>query len=201
MKFVETGKELYYKIIDTPIILKPEIGKNVYNLTEKKEIIRTGGMIVNYLFKNELGKKSVKMIEDKFMNQIINFHDDLFIFFLIIRNANRFKRIRRIFYFVLKDNNLDKYQIFRLKEKRNNSFNWICCGCINYLEFLLNHTENSFLDKAIAEKELKNWYLDFKCKFNNDTKSLGIRLVKLYLDNKYINNQTKFEIRKFLQTS
>ena len=172
MKFVETGKEMHYKILNTPIILKPEIAKNVYNHTEKNEIIRTGGMLVNYLFKNELGKKSVKMIEDKFMNQIINFHDDLFIFFLLIRNANRFKRISRIFYFVLKENALNKNQLFRLKEKRKDSFNWICNGCINYLEFLLNHTENSFADKAIAEKELKNWYLNFRCKFNNYTKNM-----------------------------
>lgn len=30
MKFVETGKEMHYKILNTPIILKPEIAKNVY---------------------------------------------------------------------------------------------------------------------------------------------------------------------------
>lgn len=79
--------------------------------------------------------------------------------------------------------------------------NWICNGCINYLEFLLNHTENSFADKAIAEKELKNWYLNFRCKFNNYTKNMGINLVKLYLDNKFINNKTKYEIKQFLQSS
>ena len=201
IKFVESGEEKYYKILDTPIIFQPEISRNMYNITEKKEVIRTGGMLVNYIFKNELGKKAIYQIEEKFMKNVINFHDDLFLFFVIIRNAKSLKRIKNIFYFVLKENKLDKFKLFRLAEKRKNGFNMICFAFITYLEFLLIHTDNTLLDKKIASSELKTWYLNHTCRLNNVTRNMGKRLLKSYLQNQYIENITKIEIIRFLNDS
>ena len=202
IKFVESHEEKYYKILDTPIIFQPEISRNMYNYTDKNEVIRTGGLLMNYLIKTELGIKSVNQIDSKYMNAVISFHDDLFLFFVIIRNANSLKRIKNIFYFILKENqNLNKFQLFRLKEKRKNGFNMICFAFISYIEFLLIHTNNSFIDKKIASSELKTWYLNHKCKLNNITRNMGNRVLKLYLDNKFIENKTKDEIIKFLNST
>ena len=133
------------------------------------------------------------------MQSGISFHDDLFLFFVIIRNVNTFKRIKNIFYFILKDNlHLDKIQLFRLKEKRKNGFNRICDSFISYIEFLLIHTENSFLDKKIASSELKTWYLNHNCKLNNVTRKKANEVLKQYLENEFIENKTKFEIQEFL---
>ena len=201
IKFVESGEEKYYKILDTPIIFQPEISRNMYNITEKKEVIRTGGLLMNYIFKNELGKKAIYQIEEKFMKNVINFHDDLFLFFVIIRNAKSLKRIKNIFYFILKENKLDKFKLFRLAEKRKNGFNMICFAFITYLEFLLIHTDNTLLDKKIASSELKTWYLNHTCRLNNVTRNMGKRLLKSYLQNQYIENITKIEIIRFLNDS
>ena len=202
MKFVNNGNEIFYKNFETPIIFQPEILNNMYNITDKNEVIRTGGILVNYIFKTELAVKSIKEIEDKYLNSKINFHDDLFIFFVIIRNACSLKRIKRIFYFVLIENNnsLDQLRLFRLNEKRKNNFNLVCFAFINYLEFLLNHTQNSFIDKKIASSELKTWYLNFKCKTNNSTRIIGNNLLYLYLNNKFIENKVKLEILDFLKS-
>ena len=202
MKFVETGKEIYYKVFDTPIIFQPLISRNMYNFTEKNEVVRMGGILVNYLFKTELVIQSIKQIDEKYMKVKINCHDDMFIFFGIIRIAKTLKRIKRIFYFVLKENE-DKNELksFRLKEKRKNIKNLVCIAFINYLEFLLNHTDNSILDKKIASFELRTWYLNHTCKLNNITRNMGNKLLKLYLLNEYIDNNTKSEIMHYLNVS
>ena len=202
IKFVETSEEKFYKILNTPILFQPEISKNMYNYTEKKEIIRTGGLLMNYLFRKELGIKSVNQIDEKYLNAGISFHDDLFLFFQIIRNAKSFKRIKNIFYFILKENQiLDKYKLFRLKEKRKDGYNRICFSFISYIEFLLAHTKNTILDKKIASSELKTWYLNHKCKLNNYTRNESNKVLKLFLTNKYIENETKLEIQEFLNST
>ena len=202
IKFVESKEEKFYKILDTPIIYQPEISRNMYNYSEKNEVIRTGGLLMNYLIKTEIGIRSINQIENKYMNSVISFHDDLFLFFVITRNANTLKRIKNIFYFILKENeNQNKLKLFRLKEKRKNGFNMICYAFISYIEFLLIHTSNSFLDKKIAASELKTWYLNHKCKSNNITRNLSNRVLKQYLENKFIENRTKFEIIKFLNST
>ena len=200
IKFVETGEEKFYKNFDTPAIFQPEISRNMYNITEKNEVVRTGGLLMNYLLRTEFGKKSISQIEDNIMKEEISFHDDLFLFFVLIRNANTLKRIKRIFYFILKDNNEfnNKFKLFRLNEKRRNGYNRICFSFITYLEFLLVHTNNSIIDKKIASSELKTWYLNHNCRLNNETRSMGNRLLISYLENKYIDNKTKTEILEFL---
>ena len=76
----------------------------MYNFTEKNKVVRMGGIIMNYLFKTELVIKSIKQIDEKYMKIKINYHDDMFIFFGIVRIAKSLKRIKRIFYFILKEN-------------------------------------------------------------------------------------------------
>jgi len=202
IKFVENDNEIYYKNFDTPVIFQPEILRNMYNYTEKNEVIRTGGMLVNYLLKTEMAKKSILQVDEKYMKGGISFHDDLFLFFEIIRKAKSFKRIKNIFYFVLKDfKNLDKLKLFREREKRKNTYNRICYAFISYIEFLLFHTENSYFDKKIASSELKTWYLHHNCKLNNVTRKMSNKVLQLYLQNIYIDNNTKFEIKKFLNTT
>ena len=201
MKNIKYGYEIYYKNFETSLLFKPDVAKNVYNYTDKNEVIKTGGILVNYLIKTELAKRSIKQIEDKFLNSKINYHDDLFIYFIIIRNANSFKGIKRIFYFVLMENkdNLDKIRLFRFKQKKKNFYNLKCFACIKYLEFLLIHTENSIKEKKIASSELKAWYFNNGCKSNKSIRNIGKSLLKLYLNNKFIDYKIKDMIRNFLK--
>ena len=120
---------------------------------------------------------------------------------IIFLKYGSLKRIKNIFYFILKENKLDKFKLFRLTEKRKNGFNMICFAFITYLEFLLIHTDNTFLDKKIASSELKTWYLNHTCRFNNVTRNMGKKLLKSYLQNQYIENITKIEIIRFLNDS
>ena len=64
----------------------------------------------------------------------------------------------------------------------------ICFAFITYLEFLLIHTDNTFLDKKIASSELKTWYLNHTCRLNNVTRNMGKRKQNIWQEDGLISD-------------
>ena len=81
----------------------------------------------------------------------------------------------------------------------NNIYN--CLSFINYIEFLLYRTRDTVQDKRIASYELKNWFLNNKCKNNAYIKERAKIVCKLFLENFYIEEGIKEQILLFLNTT
>ena len=182
---------------ETPILYQPQIANQMFNYSPNGKIIRKGSFIWNFIYKSELFKNTIKKIEDKFINTKMNCHEDFLLFFLLTRNAYNFKQIKRIFYNQMHLNKYKRYRNFNLKEMINKK-NIECQSFLNYIELLLNKTQNNSLDKNYAAFELKSYYLKNKCRNNKYIRERGIKVCKLFLDNKYINNNIKKEITNFL---
>ena len=73
-----------------------------------------------------------------------------------------------------------------------------CSSYLNYLEFLLMKTRNTIYDKRFASYQLDKWYLNHRCRNNTFVKEKGKYVCKLFLENEYIENDVKNQIKTFL---
>ena len=90
----------------------------MYRFIGDTTVARIGNVIWNYIFRKEIFLKSIEQIDDKFMNTRMNCHEDYLLFFLLTRNANSIKNIRRIFYAHIDwDNETKPSIVFAQKEK------------------------------------------------------------------------------------
>ena len=189
-----------YNYFESQIIYQPDISKRMYIKDKKGDIARLNNVIWCFFYKTELFIKIIKEIENKFLNRVMNVHDDMILFFLLTRNAKKLKQIKRIFHFVLiRPHPVEPSIIYRLKErikerKKNN-----CFAYLYYAEFLLLHTKEAYNDKEIASYELELWFLDHECRNNTLVRNLALNICKLYLNNKYIKNKTKEKIKSFIK--
>ena len=143
--------------------------------------------------------KCIKMIDEKYLNQKMYFHEDYMIYFLLIRNAYNFLKIEKIFYIKLRGwNQTDKSVVFRTKEKFMNKNYNRCNSYLNFIEFILYKTENNFFDKKIAFFSLNKWLLSNYCRNFSKIQKKAINISKQYLDNKFIREDDKNFIKIFL---
>ena len=143
--------------------------------------------------------QSISQIDDKIMNTRMNCHEDFLLFFLLTRKAESLKYIKRIFYVNLQwKNETDSILQFSKEQRYLNRTNADCLSYINYIEFLLEYTKNTVIDKRIATLEFNNWYFYNGCADNEFIKERGIKVCKLFLKNKYIEKFQKKIIKKFL---
>ena len=181
-----------------PLLHQPNISSMMYR-NNGKEIQRIGDVIWCYLFKTEFFKSVIlNEIDQKYLNRIMNVHDDFLLLFILTRKAKSYKCIKKIFHFCrVKTPNkaLINYNI--IKRKLAEKYN--CLAYLYYSEFILSKTDNNYKDKLIASAEFNRWYLDNK-KCNNNTNIInqGIYVSNLFLNNSYINNETKTKINLFL---
>ena len=197
---LEKNKNKLGEYIETPIIIQPNVKKRMYDYGPNGEVKQTGGFIRNYFFKTEIFIKSIKQINDNFLNIKMNYHDDFLLFFLISRNAYSYKHIKRIFYVVFDWTSKYNAQIkFRSNEKEKNKDNLSCFAYLSYIEFILIKTDNTVIDKKIASFELEKWFLNHGCRKNKFIRNQGINLCKLFLENEYIENSIKNKITTFLK--
>ena len=181
------------------IVLQPELSEKLFLHTSNGEIIQTYGNIVNYFVKKDIYVKAIKNIDEKYLNTKINIHDDFFIFYLLIQNANNCKNLDKWFYLVILDLNATNPKIdFRTKEKFKERENQKCLSFINFIEFILNKTKNTFYDKKVAFFNYRNLLLNNECRHNLFIKERAINISYLYLENHYINENDKNEIKTFL---
>ena len=161
-----------------------------------------GGFLAFYFMKRKILVESINKISQELLNNKINFHDDLIVFFILSRKAYNLRQIKRIFYIVVKwENNLNNKMIFRLKEKHKNRENIRCFSYIKYIQFIFANTKNNIYDKQIASFEINRFYINNNCKHNAFIKNIGFNLSKLFLNSKYIENKEKFIINNFLNHS
>ena len=168
----------------------------MYRFKKNNTIVqRVGDVIWNYIFRTSIFMKSIQQIDDKIMNTRMNCHEDFLLFFLLTRNANSIKNIRRIFYAHIYWVNATKASIiFSKEEKKIVKANYKCLSYINYIEFLLGRTYNNVEDKRIASYELQNWFLNNNCKNNTFIQERAINVCKSFLENQYIEKEVKDKI-------
>jgi glycosyltransferase involved in cell wall biosynthesis len=186
-----------HRYMETPVVFQPEILNFMYK-NKNGYVKRVGDVIWNYFFKTELFQKSIKQIDIKFFNIKMVYHDDFLFFFILTRNAKSLRQIKRVFYIMLstprKNNTI--FQIHDdIKEKYKDN---LCSSYLNYVEFILNKTNNTIEDKRIASYELNANFLDHECRNNEVVQKEGINICKLFLQNEYIENDIKDKIKLFL---
>jgi len=188
-----------HRYIKTDIIYQPNIPKRMHNCSSNK-CIRFGDVIFNYFIRTDLFINTIKQIDDKYMNVKMLFHDDFLLFFLLTRNARSLRQIKRVFYLVIIwPNEYNNSQIvFRIKEKQKNINNMKCLSYINYIDFILNKTNNEINDKRIASFELTQYFLKNFCRYNDYIRERALNVLKLFLKNDYIEKEVKNEILVFL---
>jgi len=183
-----------------PIIFQPELSNILFRQNSKGKIIYTHGFISDLFIKRNILFKIIKDIDEKYLNDKMNFHDDTLIYFLLTRNAYNFKIINNIFYLVVKGwNKANKKVKFRLKEKFSNR-NYIKCNSnLNFIEFILNKTKDNFSDKKFASYSFNRWYLNIWCRNYNLTYKKAIKVSMEFLECKYIEVSAKKKIKLFLK--
>ena len=184
---------------ETEILFQPNVSYMMYSFDKNNNPSRVGDVISGYFMRRKVLFKSLKGIDNKLLSKKIIRHDDLFVFFLLSRNAKNLKQIKKLFYLVLLNNNINKTLVnFHNEEKRRIHLEYGCLSYLYYVEFLLNKTENSYRDKKIASFELENWYLNNKCRNDTYSRKYGKYVCNLFLENKYINDSVKKKLRLFL---
>lgn len=197
---ISITQKILINYLETPILLQPNVTERMYKKNENGDILRLNDVIWCYFIKTKLFISTIKIIDFKFLNRIMNVHDDLLLFFLLTRKAKNLKHIKRILHFVLIRNNPTEPSIkYRIREKSKERKKNNCNAYLYYAEFLLSYTNNTYDDKLIASKELEKWFLDHKCRNNTEIKKTAINICKSYLKNIYILNKTKEKINKYLK--
>lgn len=193
-------KIIKYNYFESPIISQPYIRKRMYIRNKNGEIERLNNVIWCFFFKTQLFIKTIKTIKSYFLNNVMNYHDDMVLFFLLTRSARKLKQIKRIFYFVLiRPNPIDPSIVYRLKQKIEGYKRNRCLSYLYYAEFLLLYTNENYFDKEIASYELESWFLNHECRNNTFSKNLAKKICLLYLNNKYIKKSIKEKIKSFIK--
>ena len=185
--------------IEPPIIFQPELSEKMFKHISREKIKKIGGYLTNYFVKTNILIKVIKQIDEKILNVKMNFHDDYVLFFLLTRNAHNLQKIDRFFYLVLRGWNTTNQNIkFRNQEKSRNRKYMRCNSLLNFIEFILKNTKNTYYDKKIAFYSYNRWFLSYWCRNFNATLERAIYISRLYLKDKYIEDKDKFKIKKFL---
>ena len=197
---IALNRKSFINYLSTPILFQPDVSKTMYYHDSENQIKRGyGGFLAFYFMKREKLVRSINQISKEFMNSKMNFHDDLLVYFILSRNVNNLRQIRRIFYIVVDwENNINSKMAFRLKEKNKNRENIRCFSYIKYIQFILLNTNNTLYDKKIASFEIKRFYINHECKNNTFTQNMGRNICQLFLKNQYIENKEKL-LKNFLK--
>ena len=195
---IKENKFSLYHYFETPILFQPNISQRMYIRINEGNFSQIGGVIWPYFFKTQLFKKTIKEIGSKYINKYMNVHDDFLLFFLLTRNAKKFKQLKTIFHIYLRTISKDPKINFNKKEKKKKE-KLNCFAYLTYIEFLLIKTKEEFYDKEIASYELSKSFLNNYCAYNNLVREKAISICKLFLKNKYIKNKVKKIIISYLK--
>ena len=188
------------KIVESPIIFQPLLSENMFRHVSRGRIKIKGGLLTNHFIKRNIIIKVIKQIDENLLNVKMNFHDDFVIYFLLTRNAYNLQNIDRIFYIALRGwNTTDEKIKFRNKNKMKNKKYMRCSSLLNFIEFILKYTKNTYYDKKIAFYSFNRWFLNYWCRNFKATLERAINISYLYLNNKYIQDGDKIKIKKFLK--
>ena len=126
-----------------PIMYQPELGEKMFKRSKDGKIHLHGGLLTNYFIKRNILVEIIKDIDEKYLKEKMNFHDDFMLYFLLTRKAYNYKKIDSIFYVILRGWNETNVKInFRVKEKSKNRKYMRCNALITFNEFVLEKTKN-----------------------------------------------------------
>ena len=150
------------RFLETPILFQPKVIEMDHNISLEGRVKRMNWFIWNYFIRSDLFKKSIKQINEKYMETKMFAHDDFMLFFILVRNARNIKLIKRIFYaqIINSEKNYPNIKKSEIKEIA------LCNSYLNYIEYVLMKTNNTIQDKKIASFELKQWFLNHNCRNN-----------------------------------
>ena len=173
---------------ESEILSQSDIINTVTRYKEgKTEVI--GHFLWDKIYRTNLFKKTIGEIDNKFLETKTNCMEDFLLYFLLSRNANKYKQIKRIFYFQIHWN-----------YKYKNDENIRCMSYLNYIEVIFMKTNNTFYDKRFASHELNIWFLNHNCKNNIFIQSRAKLVCKMFLENPFIENDVKDKIRNFFSS-
>ena len=185
---------------EEPIITQPQLSNLFLFKGEDGKIHQNLGVLWNQIFRTDLFVKVINQIDKKYINEKMNCHDDYLLYFLLTRNAKRYRKINRMFYIVVYlRSSTDPKIIYRRKEKNKDVYNLKCNAYLVFIEVIFDKTENNKDDKKIAFEQLAIWYLHNECKNNLIIKERGIEICKKFLDCPFIDENDKNEIKNFLK--
>ena len=184
----------YFNYFKSPVIKKPDI-KGRFMPGEKIEN-ESSTFLWCYFVRTSLYLDVLKDLGDDIINRNIDLFDDVIIVLLLARKASKLKHIKKIFYIALAWPEQNKVTQFHDKIKTESRERRHCLSYITFSEVLLLFTGNNISDKNRAEGWFKNLIINNdKC---NKKKDLIKRICKLYLNDEYISQETKSEIKLLL---
>ena len=164
---------------EEPIITQPQLSNLFLFKGEDGKIHQNLGVLWNQIFRTDLFVKVINQIDKKYFNEKMNCHDDYLLYFLLTRNAKRYRKINRMFYIVVYlRSSTDPKIIYRRKEKNKDVYNLKCNAYLVFIEVVFDKTENNKDDKKIAFSQLATWYLHNECKNNQLLKKEVLKFVK-----------------------
>ena len=185
--------EYVHHFFETPILLQPNVSRRMYYNTSDGQIHRAGDVAFNYFIRSELFINIIDKIDEKYLMRKMDYHDDFLLFFLLTRNAKNIKYIKKIFDFSTnkEKNNLTTNEIIDIENSK-------CLDNLYYAQFLLEKKNNDFEDKKIALFELDNWYINNKCRKNNNTRDEAVDICSIFVKNDYIDKDEKRDLYIFM---
>lgn len=189
-------EEKYHNYFQTSIIVKPFIKFRVLNPKLKK--IETETLLCLYLIKTELFIKIIKKLGDNIYNRNIDSHDDTILFFLLSREANNLKHIKRILHIIFKWPINTPQIIFQRNIKYKYREKKKCFSFLTFIKVLFLFTENNIEEKEIPSFYLLILFLNNDCRNNKNITKEAINLCKLFLYNEFINKDIKNQISIYL---
>jgi len=118
---------------------------------------------------------------------IFNYYENIFIF-LFDKYKLKFKHIEQ-FGIIQNKNNIEIIK----NEKISNNKNQLINDSIFYINFIFDHSNNTYLDKKFVLFEFINILSIIYNKFNKITNN-SIKLIEKFINCKYINNDDKKEL-------
>ena len=136
---------------------------------------------------SEVYKQTINLMGEETYKYKIIWGEDLITSFVLFRTAKSFKYI-------------NKYGISRFKSRSTRSNNTphqtYYLSLIIYIKILLKFTENNFYDKQLLVHETLS-FIRIRKFLNAENKSILKELIKLILENNYIDNVEKEKIRRY----
>ena len=186
------------KDIQSKAIYQPALSKYIFY--GKGYLEQIDVCLHNKLVKREIYLAALNSIDSFYLKQNMNNWEDSLINFMLFKKANSYYYIKYIGYYYIKNPNsiTRNYKKYMEKTIRNGFL---------YLKFIFSNTNNTKVEKGIAECVFNNIYLDILninyFKYINQDFNFYYEIIDSYLNNKFISfnskkilNEIKKQIKK-----
>ena len=147
MKYIKS----VHNYFETHIIRKPNIKDRFFQKTKDGKQSMT--FLCLYFIRAELFHRLIKKIDKSILNRNIDQHDDSILMFLLSREANSFKHIKKICHVILIwPNNFSSSIPHQLEIKIMMREKKKCYSYLTFIEVVLLYTESNIKDKEFAGK-------------------------------------------------